>query len=64
MELHCGLVHTLFEIYIVVVVVPFYYDGDRIYLNLFFLDYQIRGGHQKQQDQDAGPYAPEYFSFI
>jgi len=33
-------------------------------IDFLFLDNQIRGGHQKQQDQDAGPYAPEYFSFI
>ena len=64
MELHRGLVHTLFEIHIIVVVVPLYDDGNRIYLDFLFLDNQIRGGHQKQQDQDAGPYAPEYFSFI
>ena len=64
MELGCGLVHTLFEIHIIVVVVPLYDDGNRIYLDFLFLDNQIRGGHQKQQDQDAGPYAPEYFSFI
>ena len=63
-EFHRCLIHALFEIHIVVIIVPVYDDGNRVYLNLLFLDDKVRGGHQEQQDQDTGPYAPENFPFI